>query len=321
MNTKKRIEQSNKTENTISLWPQHLLCLRCLNGGGKLSFMEEHNLPEILKQIKNNYISYIKLDAAFDEIGARTDIFDEQTHIERKRDLDVLQKLGLLPGSVRVARDLYGLIEEKIPSLDGICRYNTGDSENWKECSLAREQYFEDGEKLVLLNRSEEEMKKVKVDSCRMIEDSDTISITIHHFLCIICIIGNGIDKPLKEDNLYELWEKMKENPDIPVTVIEGCANCMVCPPCHSYDTKSGLCFAGCHLRNRKKDLDVFQRLDLVPGDIIPAKELLALIYKRIPTLKGVCEYGAATASEWEACGGASTGGYEKERERSYEMG
>lgn len=85
----------------------------------------------------------------------------------------------------------------------------------------------------------------------------------------------------------------------------------MVCPPCHGYEPERGLCYAGCHLRDRKKDLEVFQRLGLVPGDVLPAEKLISLIYDKLPTVKGICEYGASTSPEWDACSGVYSGMYE----------
>ncbi|NMB95576.1 MAG: hypothetical protein GYA02_03055 [Clostridiaceae bacterium] len=307
------VEFSCRDENTISIWPQHLLCMRCMNGGGKLPFMEEKRLREKLDLIKSKPIVFLHLQAAFDEIGARTDIFREQNHIERKRDLDVLQKLGLTPGSVRLAKDLFRLVEERIPTLKGICIYENVTPGKWDECPLAREKYFEDGKDNLVYKRIKEEMVKAKIDSCKNIESMDRIYIRAHHMLCIFCFVGKKTSiKPIEEDNLYEVWKKMKDNPKIPVTLAEGCSSCMICPPCHGFEPERGICNAGCHLRDRKKDLDVFQRLGLIPGDTLLAEDLILLIYEKIPTVKGICEYGASTSPEWDACGGTTSGNYEK---------
>ncbi|HCL31248.1 MAG TPA: hypothetical protein DIC52_22835 [Candidatus Latescibacteria bacterium] len=75
---------------------------------------------------------------------------------------------------------------------------------------------------------------------------------------------------------------------------------------------------AGGLLRDYKKDLDVFQRIGMMPGDIMNARELLMLIYKRVTSTTEVCGYGTgeATSNEWSVCSGPTeNAGYAKARE------
>ena len=89
-------------------------------------------------------------------------------------------------------------------------------------------------------------MKASKQKSCLEIEKSDRIIIRPHHLLCVICFIGGENNNiPLAEDNLFEIWDKMRNNPNIPVTIVEGPGECMVCPPCHSFVPERGICNAG----------------------------------------------------------------------------
>lgn len=186
-----KIECSDLNENIICLWPQHLLCMRCMNGGGKLPFMEKHGLLEKYEKIISNPDIHIRLTGAFDEIGARTPVFYEQTPQERKRDLDVLQKLGLAMGDTRIARDLFALIDMRIQGVEQICSYNTEYTEVWRECELARTSLYEEG-KVKLKKRSEEAMKLSKQTSCLEIENADKIVIRPHHLLCVTCYIGGN---------------------------------------------------------------------------------------------------------------------------------
>jgi hypothetical protein len=308
----KKIESSDRDKNIMTLWPQHLLCMKCLNGGGKLDFMELHNLAEKLRIIKDNPDIHIRLEGAFDEIGARTAIFDQQTPEERKRDLDVLQKLGLTTGDTRTARDLYKLIDERIPNLLDICVYPTEYQDVWIECPLARTDKYQKGTPAVTKKRSAEESESVKISSCKEIGLADHIVIRAHHLLCIICFIGREDNsKPIPQDNLYEVWMKIRNNPEIPVTVVEGASECSICPPCPFYDPTRGLCIADCHLRDRKKDLDTMLKLGIKSGDTLPAKELIARIYKNIPEVKGLCSFESITSPEWSGCGIALIGQYE----------
>lgn len=305
-------ELSDREQNVITMLPQHLLCLRCLHGGGNAEFMEKHCLGEKLRMIRENNDIHVKLYAAFDEVGSKTPLYWMQTKEERKRDLDVLQKLGLVPGDTRTARDLLRRVNEKIPTIYGICTYETDYKGIWTECPLARNGYYEACEPITAL-RPPEQMGKDKAASCLEIERADQLVLRPHHLLCTICYIGGeSNDIPLAEDNLYEVWVKIRENPDIPVLLVEGPSDCMICPPCHSFLPERGICVAACHLRDRKKDLDTMLRLGVQPGDVLPARELIERIYRSIPTTKGICGYDTDTAPEWTTCQSVLSNTYEK---------
>lgn len=319
MNTIK--ELSTREQNAITLLPQHLLCMRCLHGGGNAEFMKKNNLGEKLRMIQENPDIHVTLVAAFDEVGAKTPLYFAQTPEERKRDLDVLQKLGLVPGDTRTARDLLYRVEQKIPSLDGVCIYHTDYEGVWTECALAHEGYYEKCGAITAL-RTQEEMRAHKIPSCKELENTNQIVIRPHHLLCTICYIGNDKnDIPLDEDNLYEMWVKIRENPDIPVLLTDGPGDCMICPPCHAFCPERGTCVAACHLRDRKKDLDTMLRLGLRPGDVLPARELITRIYRSISTTDGICAYGPNTAPEWEACLSVAIKKFEKGIERGVFFG
>lgn len=300
------IELSDKKQNCITLRPGRLLCLRCLNGGGCLSFMEEEFLSEVLKTVKENPETHIKLETSFDEMGARTEKFYKQNIVERKRDLDVLQIIGLCPGDVRIARDLFDVIDKRINDVSQICGYGGKSTEKWPTCPLANTDCFLKGKEGINKLKDKEKMKYWKEISCNEIKKADRIVIRAHHLLCMMCYISRDDFKdgyePLLEDNLFEVWMKMKENPDIPVTLIEGPGDCMICPPCYGFDNDRKLCFVGCHLRDRKKDADTFQKLDMLPGETLPAKEIIRRVSDRIPDNKGICNFEFESAHQWKSC-------------------
>jgi len=74
---------------------------------------------------------------------------------------------------------------------------------------------------------------------------------------------GRSERGPLIEDNLVELFRRMREYPDIPVTLTEGC--CMVCDPCNVYHRGENLCYHG-HIKSSLRDLMVLERLGLPAG-------------------------------------------------------
>ena len=67
----------------------------------------------------------------------------------------------------------------------------------------------------------------------------------------------------MHEDNLIELRKRMEENPEIPVTLTEGC--CMVCDPCNVYHAGEHLCYHA-HIKNTLRDLMILERLGVPPG-------------------------------------------------------
>jgi hypothetical protein len=98
------------------------------------------------------------------------------------------------------------------------------------------------------------------------------------------------------------LLRRMRQEPDIPVTLTEGC--CMVCDPCYQYHEGEHLCYHG-HIKNTLRDLMLLERLGLPPGATLPAREVYRLIHERLDTLKDICGWrdGTNTAPFWSPCG------------------
>jgi hypothetical protein len=307
----KRLERSDRREHHLTLLPQHLLCLFCYQGGGCAPFMETHDFAGLVEKLRQNPDIHITLTAAYDEIGARTDLYYEQTPEERKRDLDMFRLLGLVPGDTRTARELIERIKTNIPEIGPVCTY---DFPGWEECPLARNGYFEKGREVGLLppDRTDRELSDCKHASCQQIAKAHVLSVRAHHLLCMTCFLGRGNTGPIEEDNLFEIWDKIRQNPEIPIRLVEGAEECMVCPPCWGYLPDRGLCIRACHLRDRKKDLETFCRLGLQPNDILPAKEILARIYTNIPHTKGICSFEKELVPEWANCSGSYGTEYEK---------
>ena len=306
-------EASDLEINRRDIEPRFLLCVNCVRGGGKSRCIEKYRIAELYQNIDENPEVHLTLIGAFDNIGARTERFDQQTPAERLKDLGVLQRLGLNYGDTRSARDLFTRLSRSIKNLDGLCRYPENPYGKWPECALADGECYVKGNKPLPLAQNPDEMAAQKVSSCQMMADADLLIIRAHHLLCITCFAGRGNNAvPLEEDNLYEAWMKFRKNPDLPVTLVEGPGECCICPPCHSYIPSRGLCVASCHLRDRKKDLDTFVALGLNPGDTLPARELYRRIGERIPQASIICAYETDTSFEWTSCGGAKGNAYEQ---------
>lgn len=298
---------------TISLRARDLLGLMCLHGGGEPPQMPP-DLPGIYRQAMADPDTCLTLTAAFDCAGGPFQFPREDNAYHRRMDLHVLQRLMLAPGDGRTARELFRRMKENIPSLDGICLFESP-NENWPSWPQeAVQAYLRGLENPVPDPQDERMMAAAKLSSVAEIEQADRLYIRPHHLMCIMCHYGGGMDQPLQIDNLWEPLLRIKDNPQLEITLIEG--DCMVCPPCSGYDPRSGTCIRICGLRDRRKDLDTLQRLDLLPGDTLPARELFARYLERIPHASLICRYTDHTVPEWQSCGSATAGRYEKGLER-----
>lgn len=304
--------------------PHVLLCTVCYRGGCKEPLVNKEVVEEILEKIWEDRETPITLQCDIHPIYYE-DLLKEKSSVSRdlqalKKDLDVLQRLGLVPNSTRPAWYIYSLLLERIPTVSGICSYSITSPE-WRECPHAEKGFYEkaqkSGLKLFINLRSREEMRKAKEESVREIYAAKRLFIRPHHLMCIVCFYGRGASSPLEEDNLYEVLKKIRENPDTLITLVEGCD--IICPPCPSYNPETHLCDNVCGLiRDYKKDLDVLQKLGLTPGATMKAKELYALLFERIPSARDICGYGDGIerSHEWRICGNVNAKYYEKGREK-----
>lgn len=119
----------------VSVRPHILLCAVCQYGGGTRPPFKPDNLPELMELIfvKNRDFS-IRLAEAADwmmcapcpsrvaGLNACVNVLGAGGLSNQKRDLDMMQKLGLHYGSTMKAKDLFRLIFEKIPSTQDICK-------------------------------------------------------------------------------------------------------------------------------------------------------------------------------------------------------
>lgn len=177
----------------------------------------------------------------------------------------------------------------------------------------ARAEFYSKGNKPLPHAQAPDEMAKHKEISVRALEEADHVVIRAHHLLCIICYAGREDNTvPLAEDNLLEAWIKFRENPDIPVNIVEGPELCCICPPCHGFVQERGICVAACHLRDRKKNLDFCVVTGITPGETYTARELYKRIQKKLKDNSIVCGYDVDTSPEWSSCGGTGSERYRR---------
>ena len=301
----------------LEVRPYQLMCIVCRIGEGCGEGLGDSRLGEVLKAIRQDRKRPVSLRCNVDTVyryqnpGHAEDTREGEL-FNAKLDLDILQKLGMVPGDTRPAVDLLDRLLANVPTARGICAYETATCETWRGCARAASGCYEKGRalgiKAILAPRNPGEKAKAKKDSAATIYQAKTLQIRPHHLLCMSCFFG-GSKKlaPLVEDNLFEAVDVIQKTPDIPVTLVAGC--CMICPPCSAYDPASNLCLGGrsMALRDQKKDLDVLQKLGLKYGDTMPARQLYDLLYARVPSTRDICGYGdgEVRAPEWSICSGA----------------
>ncbi len=310
----------------IEIPARQLLGAVCVIGGADCPlFQSKADAVAIIDHIRRDPTVTIRLASDADRIPhyqtlAEEDYvaLDRNAVFDRKRDLDVLQRLGLIPGDTRRARYLYELLFERVETASFMCAYDTP---GWEGCPSARSGIYESvrnrGWSALVYTRSDDERAKSREESARRIRTEPVLRVRPHHLMCMSCWYGATDGRTARtNDTLDVVWERISNDPDVEIMLVEG--NCEACHCCDGFHPESTRCVHACGLiRDYKKDLDVFQKLGLMPGDRMNARELLTLLYERVPSTREICGYGdgIVTSREWEICGG-STGnrGYEKAR-------
>ena len=247
---------------------------------------------------------------AFQNPGREADTA-EGALFNEKRDLDILQQLGLVPGDARPARELFRRLLEAIPTSRGICGYGEPTSDAWRGCPRADSGEYERGCALgleaIVPRRAEAEKAAAKEESAPTLYSTRPLRLRPHHLMCMACFHGGRPDlEPIAEDNLFEAIDAIQRDPDLPVTLVRGC--CMICPPCTQYEPETNRCISphAMSLRDQKKDLDVLQRLGLEYGVTLPARDLYRRLFANLEETTQICGYGdgVARSPEWSVCRG-----------------
>lgn len=326
----------------------HLLCAICMRGGCRNPPTEKRRIERLLKLLWQYPYLPLKITADLDLNRAHyLDIYTgrgkkplprnywkrQADFVGRRKDLETLRRLGIAPNTVLPGYLAYTILFSRARSLEGICRLATPGSAEWSECPHARKGYYEraiggrtyglkeqtelgeamDGNGIwaIIRPRTREDMSRSKATSVRAIQKADRLFIRPNHLLCILC--KADAKEPLVEDNLVELRMRMEEDPNLPVTLTEGC--CMVCDPCNIYHEGENICY-GTHIKDQLRDLNILEKLGLRPGATLSARELYNRVYERIGSLRDICAWGDEldTAPFWSPCGGWRSDSFERAR-------
>ena len=305
----------------ITIEARQLLGLICRKGGADCPLIDAERAEEVLAQLAADPSVSVRLVSDAEELphytwgGERAEPGDV---LNRMRDLKVLQRLGMCPGDTRRSRYLIELLFAQIASPWGICAFDTP---GWEGCEQARSGAYESvrnaGWHEVVYCRSDEERAAYRERNERAVAEGERLFIRPHHLMCMSCWYNGGAGRgPRPNDTLAEVLERIQREPDVPITLVEG--PCEACDCCDGFHPESGRCVhAGGLIRDYLKDLDVLQRIGLMPGDTLPAREVLALIFERIGSTTEICGFGdgEVTADPWRVCSGpAGNAGYARTR-------
>lgn len=322
----KMIDGSLCDEPTVQIPARQLLGTVCVAGGANCPlFKDREEALDVLRRVKDP-AGAIRLTSDADRVPHYSRLEDADFRalnregvLNRKRDLDVLQRLGLAPGDTRRARFLYERLLQIVESPLGICAHDTP---GWEGCALARsgayESIREKGWQEVVQARPVQEMAAARQASIERIETDPVLNVRPHHLMCMSCWVGGtGGDGERHNDTLDAIWRRMSDDPDVEIRLVEG--NCEACYCCDGFDVASTRCVhSGGLLRDYKKDLDVLQKIGKMPGDTMQARELLQLIYEKVTSTTEVCGYGTGqgTSAEWSVCSGPTgNAGYASSRD------
>lgn len=126
---------------------------------------------------------------------------------------------------------------------------------------------------------------------------SKPLAVRPYQVLCLVCGAARDPDPGPRR-------RAIRKDPDRPIRLVCNAGDVFTCQdPGPAEDTPEGADF------NLKRDMDVLRRLNLLPGAVVPARMLLQLVLKTIPSTEGLCgSPGAAPA--WKGCLWAATGRY-----------
>ena len=110
---------------------------------------------------------------------------------------------------------------------------------------------------------------------------------------------------------IEKLKQVVRDHPDIPLRIVCNAGDVYVYQdPGTREDSPEGRDF------NRKRDLDILQRMSWQPGTVLPARTVFRSLHKHITTVAGICGYDAVTSPAWKGCPKAKSGCYEKGRQQ-----
>lgn len=330
-------QHPDRLESAMKLRPYQILCMVCSLGEDPPDPTDEKlaTMMEAIRKCPDMPISLVcnAGDVYVYQDPGTTDDTSEGCDFNRKRDLDILQRMSWPPGTTLPARAVFKSILKQIPTVAGLCGYDPATSEGWTGCPKAKSGSYErgcgKGTDAIISPRDPQEMAREKKVSVEALHAANEVTIRPHILLCAVCQYGNGVRPPFQEDNLPDLLDLvLHKHPNLLIKMARG-ADWMMCAPCPSRVSTLNACvntLGSGGLSNEKRDLDMLQKLGLHFGSSLPAKELYQLIFERIPTTQEICrrDGNCCPCVWWDGCGESNVkegnAGYAKGRQELMEQ-
>ena len=140
------------------------------------------------------------------------------------------------------------------------------------------------------------------------------LAVRPYQLLCLVCSLGQHEAGP-NDSRLKRLLAKIRKNPEMPISLQCNAGIAFAYQnPGMTEDTDESPEF------NQKRDLTILQRLDMPPGETLPARILIHRLLKSITTVAGICSYGKETSDAWKGCPRAKSGYYEQGCKKAAEV-
>lgn len=310
-----------KGQAPLKLRPYQLLCTICsLGEEGTDPVKNYEKCAPIRELLRKNPDAPVTLTCHagalynYQESGTEDDT-PESEEFNRKRDLEVLQVLGMSPGTTLPARAFFKTVFMGISSVSDICGYPAITGEAWKGCPKAASGNYErgcaKGIDSLIPPRAEAEMEEEKKKSIAALNSASVVTVRPHILVCAVCQYGGGTRPPYKPDNLPELLETIiNRNPDLLIKMAPG-ADWMICAPCPNRNPALNSCthvWGNGELDSQLRDLNLLQVLGLKYGSTMKARDLYRLIFERVTTTHGkpdLClKYNTQPSVWWDECSG-----------------
>ena len=271
----------------LTLRPFQAMCIVCALGEGKAE-PDAIRLRDALRRIRSETHCPVALRCnagdtfSFQDTGTEDDAHGS-AEVNRQRDLEILRRLSLAPGTTLPARMLFLRLLKRIETTSGLCGDPAAGSDAWRGCPKSECGYYSAGRAkgiaAIIPPRDPVELAKEKMESMAAMETSDAVDIKPHLLICAVAQYGADMRPPFDQDNLPELIQRIIDNPDTRLRMVPG-ADWMMCGPCPSRAPEVNGCAHGIY--QELKDLNVLKRLGLTYGSVMNARELYQRLFERV---------------------------------------
>ena len=96
----------------------------------------------------------------------------------------------------------------------------------------------------VVYSRPAAEREAYRRHGTERIAQAERLFVRPHHLMCLACWYAGGEGaSPRPNDTIYEILQRIRREPDVPITLVEGC--CQVCDCCDGFHPETTRCVHG----------------------------------------------------------------------------